>query len=392
MLRPLSRTIVHSSALLALTVVFAPATSPLAAQQRVYVSTRRTPRADSDSVERVVQRLRVRADSALRVYNDARDLDEQRRAGEVLDQIVEQIGRLRSQLMDADDRQMRAEAARGMWAPLIGEQAAALSEAMRRNVPRGWLGIVVSGAAREPWVEHGELLVRYVTHPEIISVEPSSPAERAGLIPSDTLIAYNGKDVTAGDISITRLVKPNSRVLVRIRRDGRTRDVPVMISNAPPRIVIRVDEMMSEGMPSPLAERPSFPRAPLPPPATASLTPMAPVPPMAVGVFAPASPAPYDMSESGVAGAQLKAIVPGSVFARSLGVRRGVLVVSAPTGSPAAQSGLMDGDVLVKVAGQYVQTVTAVRELVEMAVSRGEHSVPVETLRERKSRRETLRW
>jgi serine protease Do len=392
MLRPLSRTIVRSSALFALTVAFAPVTSPLAAQQRVYVSTRRTPRADSDSGERLMQRLQLRVDSATRAYYEARDLDEQRRAGEVLNEIVKQIVRFRTQMMDADERQMRAETPRGMLAPMAGEHAAAAMSAAltQRSVPRGWLGIVVSGAAREPWVERGELLIRYLTHPEIVSVEPSSPAERAGLVPSDTLIAYDGKDVTAGDIAITRLLRPNARVLVRIRRDGRTRDVPVTISNAPQRIVIQMDEMMSEAAPSPLAERPSFRRAPLPPPAIAPMAPMTPMPPMAVGAFGPASPAPYSISESGVAGAQLKAITPG--FARSLGVPRGVLVVSAPNGSPAAQSGLMDGDVIVKVSGQDVRTVTDVRELVEMAVSRGEHSVAMETSRERKLRKEVLRW
>ena len=61
-------------------------------------------------------------------------------------------------------------------------------------------------------MENGELIIRYLTHPAIVSVEPSSPAERAGLVPSDTLIAYDGEDVRDTDIAITRLLTPNKRV------------------------------------------------------------------------------------------------------------------------------------------------------------------------------------
>jgi serine protease Do len=323
------------------------------------------------------------------VYGETEDADERRRAGEALDQTVKQIGQLGMGMSDVNVRIMRLEPPRGMMAPMANERAAAaMTQALtQKSAPRGWLGIVVSGAAREPWVERGELLIRYLTHPEIVSVEPSSPAERAGLVPSDTLIAYDGKDVTEGDISVTRLLKPNARVLVRIRRDGRTRDVPVKIADAPRRITIRVDEMMPGGVPNALDEGPAFPRSPVPP-----LPPMMPGAPRrsAVASVGAVGPIVYDGLESGVAGARMTTITPG--LARSIRVNRGVLVVRVPIGSPAAESGLMDGDVIVKVAGQEVLTVADVAELVGAAVYRGEHSVGLETLRERKPRKAVLRW
>jgi hypothetical protein len=392
MLRPMSRATVRSPALLSLTLVLAAgggATSPLAAQ-RVEIVTRRTPRAESDTVERQMRRLRLRADSLTHVFFDGtEDANERRRAGEALDQTVEQLDQLAMSMPDMDMRVMRLLPPHGMMAPMTNDRAgAALSEAlMQRSAPRGWLGIVVSGAAREPWMEKGELLIRYLTHPEIVSVEPSSPAERAGLVPSDTLIAYDGKDVTEGDISVTRLLKPNARVLVRIRRDGRTRDVPVRIADAPRRIVIRVDEMLTGGAPSALAEGPTFPRMPSPP------APIAPGAPRKaqVGASGPMGPIMYDGAGSAVvAGAQLNTVTPG--LARSIRVNRGVFVVSAPIGSPAAESGLMDGDVIVQVAGQNVRTAADVAELVGAAANRGEHSVALETLRERKPRKGVLRW
>jgi serine protease Do len=386
----MSRATVCSPALFSLTFVLATGTAwPLAAQQRVEVVTRRTLRAESDSVERQMRRLRLRADSLTRIYGETVDAHERRRAGEALDQTVERLYQLES-AMDMDVRVMRLEPPRGMMAPMANDRAvAAMAQALsQKRAPRGWLGIVVSGAAREPWVEKGELLVRYLTHPEIVSVEPSSPAERAGLVPSDTLIAYDGRDVTEGDISVTRLLRPNARVLVRIRRDGHTRDVPVKIADAPRRIVIRVDEMMTGGAPSALAEGPVFPRSPAPP-----ALPMMPGVPRrtSVGAFGPTGPIGFDGPQSAVvAGAQLNTVTPG--LARSIRVNRGVIVASAPFGSPAAESGLMDGDVIVKVAGEEVRTAADVAELVGAAVARGEHSVPLQTLRERKPRKAVLRW
>lgn len=387
MLPPMSGRTASSPVLLSLTIVLVVAggaVSPMAAQQRIEIVTRRTQRAEPESVERQMRRLRLRADSLTRVYNETGDANERRRAGEALDQTVEQLDQLAMRMADMD---MRVEGPRGMMAPMANERAvAAMSQALTQKIaPRGWLGIVVSGAAREPWVEKGELLVRYLTHPEIVSVEPSSPAERAGLVPSDTLIAYDGRDVTEGDISVTRLLKPNARVLVRIRRDGRTRDVPVKITDAPRRIMIRVDAMAADHLPGAIAEWPAFPRLPNVP-AMASVPRRTPV-----GAFGPKGPIMYDGAESAVvAGAQLNTVTPG--LARSLRVNRGVFVVRAPIGSPAAESGLMDGDVIVKVAGQEVTTAADVAALVGAVASRGEHSVALEMLRERKPRKAVLRW
>jgi serine protease Do len=79
-------------------------------------------------------------------------------------------------------------------------------------------------------------------------------------------------------------------------------------------------------------------------------------------------------------------------LAKTLGLQSGVLVANAPPGSPAAESGLRDGDVIVKVSGQPVRNVGEVRELVGRASEDGERSVDLETVREKRTRRVTLRW
>jgi serine protease Do len=375
--------------------------------QRAEVVARRAPRAEGgDANGQQLRRLGRQADSLAQLYNDSEDLTAaQRRAvGEALDRTVAQIEELTQRMADADSRMVRV---RVQVAPMIDERnATAMSNALRQAeasqlvMPRGWLGIVVSGTAREPRIDNGELIIRYLTHPEIVSVEPSSPAERAGLAPSDTLLAYDGRDVRDRDISLTKLLRPNARVLVRIRRDGRTRDVPVTIADVPSRIRLRTEsnfEMAGPRALAPAREAPAFPRSPMPPAAATPRPPMAPAfgpAPLPTQAFLPPqAPTPGIILSYGfnsVAGAQFAPLTDG--LARSIGVPRGVLVINAAVGSPAYASGLRDGDVIVRVSGVPVRTVAELREQVQTAVDNGESRVELDCMRERKALKVTLRW
>ena len=392
---------IRPSLLVSLGVALTAGALPLGAQQRTEVTTRRTTRSatTANATEQQLRALERRADSLSWLYNEADELSvaERRRVGEMLDRTVEQIEALSARLatMEGPDA---AGGVRVRLAPMTGSQAQtfmrkALAES-KAVMPRGWIGIVVSGPAREPRVENGELIVRYLAHPAIVSVEPSSPAERAGLLPTDTLVAYDGKDVRDSDIAITRLLEPNKRVMVRIRRDGRTLDVPVQIADAPNRIAWRREMTVEVAPPVPLPSV-AFPRspmaalAPMPPAAMpASVPSPAPVPPP------PATPMPRVLfgfgSVSGVAGAQLVPVTEG--LGRTLGVRNGVLVTNAPEGSPAYQSGLRDGDVIIRASGALIRTVADLRERVSAAANNGEHAVAVDFVRGKRTRRGKLRW
>jgi serine protease Do len=378
----------------------APLCAPLAAQT-VETIVRRTPRAGTDGEEeRQLRRLARRADSLAMLYNERSDLGESQRLaiGRELDRTVAEIEALDGRLAELNARQMRV---RVEMAPLMDERAAtAMSGALRQArptelaMPRGWLGIVVSGTAREPRIDNGELIIRYLTYPEIVSVEPSSPAEKAGLAPADTLMAYDGRDVRDQDISLTRLLQPNKRVFVKIRRDGRTRDVPVTIADVPSRIRLRTETTMiprAPGVAGGSTEPSEISRGLAPrrtPPPRVFLAPM----PPGVSATAPA-PLPgmiYRFGSIGVAGAELVAITEG--LARVVGVERGVLVTRSPVGSPAHDSGLRDGDVIVRAGGEPISTVAMLREQVQHAVDNGASSVDVECVRARKTMKLKLRW
>jgi serine protease Do len=360
--------------LLALPLALAGGAATLGAQQpRFEIITRRVA---SDTSDRAERRLKARADSLVRLYeSEELRAAERQRIGDELDRTIEQLERGRS-----FKGTMRVRLA-PMNDPRAAERVATMIA-----VPRGFLGIVVNGLAREPRVEGGELIVHYLTYPEIITVEPSSPAERAGLEPGDTLIAYDGRDVRDVDISLTRLLRPNARVQVRIARDGRQRDVPVTIADAPSRIVLRAQEMSPAsvaGAPGPMSRAgggfAAAPRAPLPPGASGMRRTM-------VTTTAPAVP----MAPAGLAGAQMGSLT--QEWARLTGVSHGVLVLRAPVGSLAAESGLRDADVIVKAAGRTVRTIVELRDLLAIAWENGDRALPIEYVRERKTRSGVLRW
>lgn len=368
--------------LLSMSVALAAGGAPLGAQQRVQITTRGMPRPPV-AEEREMRALIQRADSLARLYNESDELgvSERRGVGVLLDGTVRRIQELSERLS------MR----RVGIAPMAAAGAAAgmantLSPAPA--MPRGWLGVVVQGPAREPWVSRGELFIRYLAHPEIVSVEPSSPAERAGLVPSDTLVAYDGHDVRDSDISLTRLLQPNAKVLVRIRRDGRTRNVPVTIADVPQRIRVGGEVMLAMPVSPALGPRSPF-RESVPsmmgqvrmaPPAP--VAPMGPLPPM---------PPVLDFAYDAIAGAKLAPLTEG--LARTVGVRRGLLVTSAPVSSPAYTAGLRDGDVIVSAAGRELRTVGQLREMVALVDAEGERSIRLEVVSAAKAgKKVTLRW
>lgn len=378
---PMSRSPRRS--LLAVALTLAGAAAPLSAQ-RTEVTTRRAS-GDDDALQ--IRQLRQSVDSLVRVFEAGEISAAQRvRVGREIDELV---ARLRARRASG----VRAGADGPVVSPLLpGDGGDLRALVPRPAMARGWIGIVVSGAPTVLRVQRDETLLRYLTYPEIVSVDPSSPAQRAGLAPGDTLVAYDGRDVRDSEISMTRLLRPKATVRVRVRRDGRERELPVVVADAPARIRSRRNDEMRDAQRSwtalgapVIAPMPGFPM-PAPRPARAA------APPAGVLPRAPMAPLPpvFELGATGVAGAQLVTVSEG--LERSLGLRSGVLVTSVPVGSPAGESGLREGDVIVRVDSQPVRTVLRVRQLVARAAEDGARAVDVEVIRERQRRTVTLRW
>ena len=237
--------------------------------------------------------------------------------------------------------------------------------------PHGYLGVTFDGPSTED-IRGEERIIRFLAYPRISLVEPSSPAERAGIRVGDTLVAMNGVDVLEREISLTKVLVPDEALGVRLRREGDQRDVKVTVGRMPAYVFQRwsVPRQPNQAAPSGVARVGTTPsRAPAAPSGgRAAVT--------SVWVYA-----------DGVAGAKVETVTEG--LARALGVDGGVLVTRTNPGTPALRAGLRDGDVIVRAGGMRVSTVRELRNALEMH-DRGD-GVKIVILRERKQRELTLR-
>jgi membrane-associated protease RseP (regulator of RpoE activity) len=390
----------RSSAPLLVTVGFAIAASasPLVAQKSEATTRSATRAAASDSSGARLRSLERSIDSLVRMFRDEDLGAEQRfRLRREIDDRFAEFMALRMAVSPRPKESnvfIRRAPEFGFESHFGNEATTILPRLAQAGMVRGWIGIVVSGAPTQIRVENNEMFLRYLIYPEIASVDPSSPAQRAGLSPGDTLMAYNGRDVRREEISMTRLLVPKATVKVRVRRDGKVKELPVVVAEAPPRIKLRrEDEMRDAGAPiiafAPTPIIPGRPAvAPVPPPRAYVPAPpartMRPVPAIA------SMPPVFGVTLNGVAGAEVATV--SEAMKRNLGLPAGVLVTTVPLGSLAGESGLQEGDVILRVGDQPVTVVYELRDAVARAAREGERSVQVEVRRGKDHRTLTLRW
>lgn len=240
---------------------------------------------------------------------------------------------------------------------------------------RGYLGVTFDGPSAEI-SRPGDHAVRFYKYPRIALVEPSSPAERAGVVQGDTLMSFNGTDVVANEISLTRLLVPDAKIVMRVRRDGNSKDLKVTVGEAPDYYVRRQEVRGA----SPLTRAGAI--APPTPPDQPTRVWAVPAP------EAGSSPVVLWQEYEGIAGARVETISEG--LGKALGVDEGVLVVRVRPGTPAYRAGLRDGDVIVRAGNQRIGSVTTLRSV--MAAGEGSEGVKLLIRRERKEKDVTLRW
>jgi S1-C subfamily serine protease len=258
---------------------------------------------------------------------------------------------------------------------------------------KGWIGIEVGLVPQEQGGDNSNFFVHYFRYPEIISVEPNSPAQRAGIVQGDVLMAYDGQDVVRNRVNMTELLVPDKKLGVTVQRDGESKELVLTVARPPRRILIRRGEPGGPPMPDVVEERlfargggrrGAFPVAPSADPLSPDRALMVPVP---SGVY-PLNRVP-GFDRTGLFGADLITVSPEFASAVKLD-RGGVYIRGCLEETPAFKAGLRLGDIIVAVDGRPVNSVAEVQAVVMSRLSQG--TVAMRVLRDKKPVDVALKW
>src|SRR6266536_1337322 len=114
-------------------------------------------------------------------------------------------------------------------ASIIPRPGSAQQEAVsgRREAVRGWVGVAYTTSIGE--TDRTGAMV-FKDYPVIESIEPNSPAERAGLEAGDTIIAMNAQDLKKTPLPMAAMIQPGRRVIFRFKRNDTVREVTVTVA------------------------------------------------------------------------------------------------------------------------------------------------------------------
>ena len=376
-------------------------------------------RARGEGFEAEIERLAAQLLMSTQMQSQAREALQTLISGQVTEanraQAEIAVRRLREQLEQA-----------GRQSQTLRTQLASLCD--RSAKPQGYMGITFSATMRADAAASGAEIFRFEENPTVETVEPGSPAERAGVSKGDEIVLIDGRPVVGRNIVFTQLLRPGNRLPLRVRRDGDTRDVVLIIKQRPealdngcPFLDARI--MAAFGDPVTIVRRPlsgAIVRAPAPPSPTAyprarvippgdaptpvgaspAVVAVAPPTPMVPGMPLPAPAVvetPWTQRGAFVfSGSTAPMVIAGATIVRTnedlretFGVKSGVLVLDVARGSPAYNSGLRGGDVVVSAGRGSVTSPLSIQRAIEGADGR---EVPLRIIRKKKEQGLVLRW
>jgi S1-C subfamily serine protease len=290
-------------------------------------------------------------------------------------------------------------------------QEARAGTRVRTPRPKGWIGLQLE---YEMTMDGERVLSK--SYPTIIAVEPGSPADATGLMAGDVMLEVNGEGLLGRSIeNVLRDVRPGSKLKIVVRREDAGRKVFNLVVGTAPvgwseEIAIHMTPAPPVPPPAVMIEPPAPPMAGL---ATArsksgvvgkvgrnkATTVVGGVGPgviaLPLGISGTAAViAPWRVlrssgssSYNNVAGAEVVRI--SEDLGDVIGVEQGILIVNVVPGSPAAEAGLRDGDVIISANG--TETLHPIR-LVQVISAAPNHKVKIEVIRKKKKETKIISW
>jgi serine protease Do len=244
--------------------------------------------------------------------------------------------------------------------------------------PKGWLGVLITTGIGQP-NESGALV--FSDYPVIESIDPGSPAEKAGLMAGDILISINKQDFKRNPIPMNSLLVPGQKVIFRYRRNDVAKTSTLTVAERPAGTSARVQVSIIGPVPAPDAVQRARAEV-LMKTRVNERAPLAPSMAIAPLVFGTGTPS------IAIAGAELTQLNEG--FRNALKVKGdGLLVINVALGSPAEEAGLASGDVIQRAEKQLLKNPGELYRLIELAQN---NSILLQIVRNQKPRNVTLRW
>jgi serine protease Do len=250
--------------------------------------------------------------------------------------------------------------------------AAPVAARAQSSQSKGWVGVVITSGIGQT-DRAGSMI--FNDYPVIESIEPGSPAERAGLLAGDIVLSINSQDLRKDPVPPVAMLQPGQKVVFKFKRNDAMKVATVQVEPRP------------EG--NPQTFRFSI-IGPVPGPdhgesgptqrVTIRRTPLVEINPLAT---------PSATPSIAVAGALLTQL--NDDFRDVLGVKGngGILIINVQPGMAASESGLKSGDVIVKAQKESLGNPG---ELIRIIRESAERSVRLEIVRKRKPQTITLRW
>ena len=273
---------------------------------------------------------------------------------------------------------MRFNRSFALGAGLVAVAAFAPASAVAQG-SKGWVGVVITTGIGTMG-ESGSMV--FTEYPTIESIDPGSPAERAGLQAGDILISINAQDFKRNPIPMTSLLVPGQRIVFRYRRNDAARTASLTVGERPleskqyvtlqiigPAPVqgsasqrSRTETLLNRNV---VVESPRHP--------------IVSIAPLVVGSGAPT------LRIVGAELTQLNADLRDALKVKG----DGIFVINVAIGTPAGAAGLKSGDVIVEAGNEAIQNPGELIRLMRLSV---ENSLMLRIVRKQKAQNLTLRW